>query len=89
MLASSMYAAMAVGAVLGAGVGSQLVVNNLKSFVGSVSGGCIEGAVIQTAIATMQSGEPQLLNFSVTNELAWEVGLACGGTIEVYVERIG
>ena len=70
-------------------VGSQLVVNNLKSFVGSVSGGCIEGAVIQTAIATMQSGEPQLLNFSVTNELAWEVGLACGGTIEVYVERIG
>lgn len=69
-------------------VGSQLAVNNDKSFVGSVSGGCIEGSVIETAMAVMQSGKPSILEFSVSNELAWEVSLACGGTIEVYVERI-
>ena len=69
-------------------VGSQLAVNNKKSFVGSVSGGCIEGSVIETAISVMQSGKPSILKFNVSNELAWEVGLACGGTIEVYVERI-
>ena len=69
-------------------VGSQLAVNNNRSFVGSVSGGCIEGSVIETAMAVMQSGKPSILKFSVSNELAWEVGLACGGTIEVYVERI-
>ena len=68
-------------------VGSQLAINNTKAFVGSVSGGCIEGSVIETALAVMQSGKPSILKFSVSNELAWEVGLACGGTIEVYVER--
>ena len=56
--------------------------------MGSVSGGCIEGAVIETAMQVMVDGKAKLLEFSVTNELAWEVGLACGGTVEVFVERL-
>jgi len=68
--------------------GSQLAVNDSQSFVGSVSGGCIEGAVIETAMQVMVDGKAKLLEFSVTNELAWEVGLACGGTVEVFVERL-
>ena len=46
------------------------------------------GAVIETAMQVMQDGAPQLLEFSVSNEMAWEVGLACGGTVEVFVERL-
>jgi xanthine/CO dehydrogenase XdhC/CoxF family maturation factor len=69
-------------------VGSQLVVNDKTQFVGSVSGGCIEGAVIEEAMKVMKSGEPSLLEFGVSDEMAWEVGLACGGTVEVFVERL-
>ena len=68
--------------------GSQLAVNENQSFVGSVSGGCIEGAVIETAMKLMVDCKPKLLEFSITNELAWEVGLACGGKVEVFVERL-
>jgi xanthine dehydrogenase accessory factor len=56
---------------------------------GSVSGGCIEGAVADAARAVMENGAPQLLSFGVTNERAWEVGLACGGKVSVFVERLG
>lgn len=69
-------------------VGSHLAVNDASDFVGSVSGGCIEGAVIQEALKTMQDGAPRLLDFGVSNEMAWEVGLACGGKVQVYVERV-
>ena len=69
-------------------VGSQLVVNQDSEFLGSVSGGCIEGAVIEEALKVMQSGAPSLLEFGVTDEMAWEVGLACGGTVEVFVEKL-
>ncbi len=69
-------------------VGSQLVVDGEGRFEGSVSGGCIEGAVIQTAKHVMQSGQPELLEFGVSDEQAWEVGLACGGTVRVYVEKV-
>lgn len=69
-------------------VGSQLVVDRAGNFMGSVSGGCIEGAVIEEAARTIASGRPQLLKFGVTDERAWEVGLACGGEIEVFVEKI-
>ena len=68
--------------------GSQLVVNDDGAFVGSVSGGCIEGAVISEAIAAMDDGMPRLLEFGVTSEMAWEVGLACGGQMQVFVELI-
>ncbi len=66
-------------------VGSQLVVRNESEFLGSVSGGCIEGAVITEALDVMESGVPRLLNFSVGDERAWEVGLTCGGSVSVLV----
>ena len=69
-------------------VGSQLVADEDGRFEGSVSGGCIEGAVIQEARQVMDSGAPSVLEFGVSNEQAWEVGLACGGTVRVLVERV-
>ena len=69
-------------------VGSQLAVDEYGRFVGSVSGGCIEGAVIRQAQETIKTGVPKLLDFGVTNEQAWEVGLACGGKVQVFVERV-
>lgn len=68
--------------------GSRLVVDQDGRFEGSVSGGCIEGAVVREALAAIADGRPRLLEFGVSNEQAWEVGLACGGTVEVYVERL-
>ncbi len=58
------------------------------AFIGSVSGGCIEGAVVQEALEAIADGKPRLLDFGVTNSQAWEVGLACGGKIQIYVERL-
>jgi len=55
---------------------------------GSVSGGCVEGAVVEAGNEVLADGRPQLLHFGVTDETAWSVGLACGGTIEVFVERL-
>ena len=68
--------------------GSQLAVSEDSSFVGSVSGGCIEGAVVTEALDVMKSGEPKILEYGVTDELAWEVGLACGGQVKVFVEAV-
>jgi xanthine/CO dehydrogenase XdhC/CoxF family maturation factor len=69
-------------------VGSKLAVDDKGAMLGSVSGGCIEGAVVHEAQATMADGKPRLLEFGVTNEMAWEVGLACGGKVQVYVEPL-
>ena len=66
--------------------GSHLAIDDGGRLVGSVSGGCIEGAVATEAIEVMKTGSPKLLEYGVTNELAWEVGLACGGRVQVYVE---
>lgn len=68
--------------------GSQLVVDDSGRFAGSVSGGCVETAVVQEAMDVIASGKPRLLDFGVSDEQAWQVGLACGGKIKVYVERI-
>ena len=68
--------------------GSQLAVGEDGEMVGSVSGGCVEGAVIQEALAIMESGAAKMLEFGVTNDEAWEVGLACGGRISVFVEKL-
>ncbi len=68
--------------------GSQLAVDGQGAFVGSVSGGCVEGAVVHEALDVIAGGKPRLLEFGVTNEDAWEVGLACGGTIQVFVEKV-
>ena len=68
--------------------GSQIAVRADGTFVGSVSGGCVEGAVIAEAIDAIANGKPRTLAFGVSNDQAWNVGLACGGQIEIYVERI-
>jgi xanthine/CO dehydrogenase XdhC/CoxF family maturation factor len=68
--------------------GSQLAVTASGKMAGSVSGGCIEGAVAEAAMRTIKTGSPQLLDFGVTNERAWEVGLACGGRVKVFVEKL-
>jgi xanthine dehydrogenase accessory factor len=68
--------------------GSKLAVNDVTEFVGSVSGGCIEGAVIQEALEVMASGQSRMLEFGVSDETAWEVGLACGGNVQVFVEAV-
>ena len=69
-------------------VGSHLVINDRGEFLGSVSGGCIEGAVVAEALEVMADGKPRVLEFGVSDEEAWEVGLSCGGAIRVYVEGV-
>ena len=68
--------------------GSQLAVSDDGTFVGSVSGGCIEGAVVTEALEVMKTKHPKLLDYGITNELAWEVGLACGGQVKIFVEAL-
>lgn len=70
-------------------VGSHLVIDAEGTFHGSVSGGCVEGAVISEALDVIESGKPKMLEFGVADETAWRVGLSCGGRIKVYVERLG
>ena len=69
--------------------GSHLVIDGEGNFEGSVSGGCVEGAVITEAIGVIETGEPRMLEFGVADETAWRVGLSCGGKIRVRVERVG
>ena len=69
--------------------GSQLVIDGEGNFLGSVSGGCVEGAVVTEATDIIGNGKPMILEFGVSDETAWEVGLACGGRIRVYVEPLG
>ena len=69
-------------------VGSHLVIDGEGAFLGSVSGGCVEGAVVTEALDVIADGAPKLLEFGVADETAWRVGLSCGGRIKVYVERV-
>ena len=69
--------------------GSQMIISNLSEIEGSVSGGCIEGSVIHHALEVIEGARPKLLTFGVSNEMAWDVGLACGGKIQIYLEKIG
>ena len=68
--------------------GSNLVINDDGTFLGSVSGGCVEGAVVTEALDVIASGQPKMLEFGVADETAWNVGLSCGGTIRVFVEKV-
>ena len=68
--------------------GSQLVVDEDCHFLGSVSGGCVESAVISEALEVIKNSRPRTLEFGVSNEMAWEVGLACGGRISIFVEPV-
>ena len=68
--------------------GSLLAVNSEGHFEGSVSGGCVEGAVIEKATEVLSTGDSALLEFGVADEDAWAVGLACGGRVRIFVERV-
>ena len=69
-------------------LGSKMAVSEDGGVAGSVSGGCVEGAVVEEARSVLASGVPKLVHFGVSQEEAWAVGLSCGGTIDVYVEPI-
>ncbi len=69
--------------------GSHLVIDADGNFHGSVSGGCVEGAVVTDALDVIDTGKARMLEFGVADETAWKVGLSCGGRIKVYVERLG
>ncbi len=69
-------------------VGSHLVIDGEGNFLGSVSGGCVEGAVVEEAVDVIADGKPRTLEFGVADEAAWKVGLSCGGRIRIYVEKV-
>jgi xanthine dehydrogenase accessory factor len=67
--------------------GAKMAVNDRGEVSGAVSGGCVEGAVVTVADDVLHGGEPRLLSFGIADSEAWDVGLPCGGEIEVFVER--
>ena len=69
-------------------VGAAMAVSSAGDLTGSVSGGCVEAAVFEEAQAVLATGTPKLLRYGITDEMAWDVGLACGGMIEVFVEPV-
>jgi xanthine dehydrogenase accessory factor len=70
------------------GVGSKMALTLDGFVIGSVSGGCVENAVVEAGIQSLKTNRPQLLHFGVADETAWEVGLACGGSIDVFVKPL-
>ena len=68
--------------------GAWMVINGSGEFDGSVSGGCVEGAVIEEALQSIETHRPKMLHFGVADETAWEVGLACGGEIDVFINPL-
>jgi xanthine dehydrogenase accessory factor len=68
--------------------GSKMLLSSDGSISGSVTGGCVEGAVFEETHAVLKSGVPKLLAYGVSNEQAWEVGLSCGGSVEIFVESV-
>ena len=69
-------------------VGAHLVIDGEGNFEGSVSGGCVEGAVVAEAADVIADGKARMLEFGVADETAWRVGLSCGGAIRIFVERV-
>jgi xanthine dehydrogenase accessory factor len=67
--------------------GAKMAVNSRGEVSGAVSGGCVEGAVVVVAEDVLKGGDPRLLHFGIADSEAWDVGLPCGGEIEVFVER--
>jgi xanthine dehydrogenase accessory factor len=70
------------------GVGSKMAMTPGGKIAGSVSGGCVEGAVFETGVEVLRTGQPQLIHFGVADETAWQVGLACGGQVDIFVQPL-
>ncbi len=69
-------------------VGASLAISESGKMCGSVSGGCVESDVFENAMEVLATGEPKLLHYGITDDLAWSVGLPCGGEIDVFVEKV-
>jgi xanthine/CO dehydrogenase XdhC/CoxF family maturation factor len=69
-------------------VGAKMAVTKSGRMTGSVSGGCVEGAVFEVALQVLETGRPQLVQYGISDEMAWNVGLSCGGIIDVFVEPL-
>ncbi len=69
-------------------LGAKMVITDQGQMMGSVSGGCVEGAVVQEALEVLASGRSRLVDYGISDELAQSVGLTCGGTIQVYIEPL-
>ena len=69
-------------------LGSKMAVSDAGDMAGSVSGGCVEGAVVEEARGVLSRGEPKLVHYGVTNDEAWAVGLSCGGQIDIFIEPL-
>jgi xanthine dehydrogenase accessory factor len=65
-----------------------MAINEAGEVVGSVSGGCVEGAVVAEALEVIESGEPRLCNFGYSDDQAFSVGLTCGGTVRIFLDRL-
>jgi xanthine dehydrogenase accessory factor len=70
-------------------LGAKMAISEKGEMAGSVSGGCVEGAVVQEALDVLKTGQPRLVEYGIADELAMTVGLACGGNIQVFVEPMG
>jgi xanthine dehydrogenase accessory factor len=70
-------------------LGSSLAISESGKMCGSVSGGCVESDVYESAQEVFETGEPKLLSYGIEDDVAWSVGLPCGGEIDVFVERVG
>ncbi len=68
--------------------GAAMAINEASEVVGSVSGGCVEGAVVSEALAVLESGQPRLCTFGYSDDEAFAVGLTCGGTIQIFLEPL-
>ena len=68
--------------------GSKMLLSSDGAIAGSVTGGCVEGAVFEETQQVLKTGTPKLLSYGVSNEQAWEVGLSCGGSVEIFVEAL-
>ena len=69
-------------------LGSKMAISSDGDMAGSVSGGCVEGAVFEEAIQVMQKNESKLIDYGISDKTAWDIGLACGGSIQVFVEPL-
>jgi xanthine dehydrogenase accessory factor len=69
-------------------VGTSLAVSESGKMCGSVSGGCVESDVFENAQEVFETGEPKLLSYGISDDVAWSVGLPCGGEIDVFVEKL-